>query len=455
MEPGISCRNNELGESDNEENERLVSRVFSNVFQSKIEARLERFYLPGDDISKNKVLLYRVTDDGSNEGTSNSIPRNVVIKEYPFKSDGVSEKNISGQEFWREHTVTKLETHFDERKKIRTYPRLYNLDFPENKRILIKEFIPGSDLEKIAQEQSGQGGIRWKSTRGEPSISDILYPIALLHLRESEVSKALKREERSKKNLKLLKHGTPKEATGKDVAKERADRFSTYVQKVLNERGENLSKKQIKELRGYFEELDNRYVSKKELLSIVDGELDVFPHHGVVFSEGLENDARLIDGGGVEVGGWVRDLAVFGDPIFRSRWEPNEMVEEVLESYLMVREKLRGQLRYDEVSMPCEDDLKQGILFSAFSGCIRNAAAVLHYCGDDENYPVDEKTSRYIGNAMDYFESFREGLNGKYRGSADNLIEVMKKKEIYDKGASLELTPGKSSSEQRRKLAFG
>ena len=80
----------------------------------------------------------------------------------------------------------------------------------------------------------------------------------------------------------------------------------------------------------------DRYGGSRELQTIINGDLDVFPDHAT--------HDRMLDAG-AEVGAFTRDLAVFSDPRFSSLWEsgkkstPTKLAELVIPSYYQLFER--------------------------------------------------------------------------------------------------------------------
>jgi len=393
----------------------LCSKAFSRMAGSRVDVELEPFPLPEVFITKSYIFKANVEAKDTDSGSVN-IPSKVIIKEYIPGIMGTSDdEDITDFEFRKEKAVLDLDIHLNgEGERIRIYPKLYSKDVLEcdDDRVIIREFLNEKNLEQIAEEQLKTGGIKWEAAVGTPAISDSLYAIALLHVQSPVISNSLK--ERN-----LLKFDVPEEASSVAIAEDRTERFGKYALKLAKELGKELDDEDKLKLTDSFFELDKKYVSRKDLLSIVDGELDVFPHHAML--------KRIPDAGGVEVGGFVRDLAIYSSPVFGTLWEkPENMPRKVGETYFNIRNQLESRLRYDSVDFD-NDLLDLGILFASFMGNLRKAAAIVHYNEKSGSVSLEKEISKYLVNGLKYIDAFVHLVGKEDSSKAKTIGQILRK----------------------------
>lgn len=393
----------------------LCSIAFSRMAGTKVNVVLEPFQLPAH-VTKSEVFgaHTRILDSEA----SVPVPSKVIVKRYLTGRHGTSDtRETASQDFRREKAVLGLDIGVGNGsgQPERVYPRLYSGEAPEcdEPMLIIREFIPGLTLEQLAEEQLKNGGLKWETATG-PSISDPLHPIALLHVKTPEIRAALK--ERG-----VLHFGYSSDSRLSELlAEDRSQRFSRYLQVLAQGQGTEMKLEDFELARVAFYTLDHEFVSRANLISIVDGELDVFPHHAM--------SRRLPDAGGVEVGGFVRDLALYSAPALQSLWgSPEKMPQRVRETYLQIRKQLEERLRHEQLEIQ-NDTIDMGILFASFAGSFRKAAAVVFYNGRDEGYPVQQETDKYVKNSGDYLNAFNRALGrGRYHNHARMLLGVLER----------------------------
>jgi len=367
--------------------------ALSRMAGDEVSGDLVPFVMPSH-ITKTQVFGAHI--NGLESKSSVYVPIKVVFKKYlPGIMRTSEEADTTDDEFRREKAVLSLDLKLNgggRTDTIRIYPELYSKEVPEcdEPKIIIREYIPERNLEEIALAQQENGEIQWGAPQGTEAISDILPAMSLLHVKSKIIASALK--ERG-----LLQFGTPEEADPILISNDRKKRGLKYVSRLLWGKEREVDEKDTEQLQELFFELDRRAVSCKNLLSIVDGELDVFPHHAM--------QRRLIDAGGVKVGGFVRDLAVFSAPVFRPRWKtPESMIKDVVPAYLNVRGEFEAKLQCPEINVD-ERSLSLGILFASFFGNLRAAASIVHYNLDDIEH-IEKETGAYLVNAFDYLDAY-------------------------------------------------
>jgi hypothetical protein len=404
------AKQREPTEMELEEYNELCSLALTRRAGRNVKVALSPFSLP-TYVTKSYIFgadVSVVSEGEKGRGGSAQIPSRVIVKRYIPGIKGTSDKeDRTREEFRREKAV--LEYFQTSREEEKIFPEWYSCRVSEcdEKMVIIREFIEEENLEQIASRQEKEEGIKWEATKGTPTISDALFPISLLHVQSPELANALKEKD-------LLKFGTPSEANPEEISKDRAERFVRYIDVLVRGKGNSLDEYEKRTLFDSFFRVDKEVVSRKELLSMVHGELDVFPHHAML--------TRNPDAGSVEVGGLVRDLAVYSAPAFNSLFKnPEKMLETVRPTYVYLRNQNAERLDYSVLELN-NDILDSGIIYSSFFGNYRKSAAVVHYNGKDYGYPVDEETTRYLRNGLRYFEYFMEN-NKDF--SEDN-------KKIYD-----------------------
>lgn len=397
----------------------LASIAFTRMTGSKVDVRLDYFPFP-EPVYVTKSRVFGAHTQVVESASSVSIPSKLILKQYiqgvERTSNGGALRESVEEEYRKERAILDLDIHINgaNGEKIRVYPILYSKDVPECEKemIILREFISDKTLEKLAEEQLANGEIKWEAA-GTPAISDSLYPIALLHTQSPVVAKTLK--ERG-----LLKFGTPDTATNSQIAENRSKRFVRYVSILVDGMGKELSLSDAELLKENYAELDKEFVSNRDFLCIVDGELDVFPHHAM--------RKRIPDAGGVEIGGFVRDLALYSAPSFNDLWGGLEnMPKKVREAYFGLRRQFEESLRYPSKEFdPTRIDL--GIFLASFFGNMRKSAAVLHYNGADEGYPVEQEAKRYLANSSGAFNIFTSEIGIlSYHARAKFIHEVLLK----------------------------
>ena len=365
--------------------------------------------------TKSVIFGANIEVSSSEQTGSVQVPSKVIVKRYRENLARTSEEaDAVALDFRRERAMLEFGIGMNGGRNIKVYPELYSAVVPEcdNEMTLLREYVAGQNLKELAQS----GKLKWETPSGTPAISDALVPMILLHVETPNIARGL--FERG-----LLEFGTPEKAKDIEIAWKRAGNFSCYIQKLAAGIGRELSEDELDKLRDSFFNLDRRYVSRRNLLSIIDGELDVFPHHAL--------QRRLVDAGGVEVGGFIRDLAVYSDPVFKQLWkEPAEMVEKVVPEYLNVRREIEDTLRYRILNAD-ENELKLGLLLASFAGNIRVAAAIVHYNQDNPHH-IREETGKYTTNAIAYLSAFGKGCSDEYHYNIDRIKALIEKIGLND-----------------------
>lgn len=414
----------------------LCSKAFSRRTGAAVEVELKPFEIPNAHMTKSSVFGAYTT--AKSEATV-EIPSKIIVKRYiPGIIRTSEEEDTTNQEFRKERAVLDLDIHLNSgAEKIKVYPELYSGAVPEcaEQMIILREFIHGENLEQIAKKQEVEGGIKWEAPVGTHVISDSLYPMALLHAQTPIIAAALK--ERG-----VLDFGTPEEASPAQISEDRGKRFVRYVKKLSGGLGKELGHDDKNKLFDAFSDLDRRFVSRKDLLSIIDAELDVFLHQAML--------KRIPDAGGIEVGGFVRDLALYSAPVFKSLWgKPENMPEKVRSTYLNIRRQFEETLRCKSTEFN-DEELDIGILLASFNGNLRKAAAVVHYNGRDRGYPVEQEVNLYLPNSLTYLDAFIKVVENEYSRKAKSIRDTLRKyglgtdkyKLVYDRKQRISSIPG-------------
>ncbi len=395
----------------------LCSIAFSRRTGARVDVELnplstDEFQIP-QHVTKSYVFGAHV--NVKNSEASVPIPSKVIVKQYiPGVIRTSEDKDTTKHEFKIERAILDLDINAGSNGgKVRIYPEFYSGDAPEcdEKMVIIREFIPGENLEQIAERQISSGGIKWEGVIGTPVISDSIYPIALLHAQTPKIAAALK-----ERGL-LGEYEAPDEVEPEFISHDRSRRFLKYIKILLRGMGKRLEERDEDRIKDSFYHLDRQLVSRADLLSIIDAELDVFTQHAML--------KRIPDAGGVEVGGIVRDLALYSAPVFSSLWgSPEKMPEKVIDTYLNIKRQFEESLRYPQKDFG-KEELALGLLFASVTGNVRKAAAVVHYDGRDEGYPVAQQANLYLMQAYLYLNAFMNATGMKYNEEAGLIRYVL------------------------------
>ncbi|MBI2630210.1 hypothetical protein HYW76_03845 [Candidatus Pacearchaeota archaeon] len=373
--------------------------------------------MPFGHARKTRILCAEVQAKGSPDTPTVNIPNKVVIKRYIPGVAGVSDTGDASEAQYRmERYFLRFDISVPENGgRRRVYPRLYN-DFDsgllDNNLVILREYVPKANLESMAREEGDQK-VSWESGVDRPAISSALYPIALLHVKTPDI-------ETTMKDLGLLKFGKPQEVDIEKLTEEEALRFIRRFEKLSQFFGYTLSKQEKGKLEEAVQWLHLNYISRREQLTIVDGELDVFPHHAML--------TRLLDAGGIEVGGIARDLAIYSSPVFKKYWDsPEQMAKVVVEAYFRKRGIFEEALKRRELTIN-KDSLAESLLLTSGLGNIRAAAAGAYYNPDTAEREIKEN----VANSVKYLEAFSESHPKTAGDPVREILRIIEKR-IIDK----------------------
>jgi hypothetical protein len=261
--------------------EDLCSAAFSRRARASVNVGLNVHPI---DTFVTKSYILKADVGSTSEGGSVDVPSTVIIKRYIPGVERVSDSSETAErDFELEKAMMEMGITINGGRNIRIYPELYSRSVPECDEImtLIREFIAGKTLEELGREKVG-----WRTTSGSPSLSALLDPLTLQHVESPSIAAKLNA-------LGLLEFGTPEQANELLIAQKQADRFVRRLNEVVLNTGQELEKEDEEKAKESYFELERRVASKREFLGIVDGELDVFPHHGMVDNNSMRG--RLID----------------------------------------------------------------------------------------------------------------------------------------------------------------
>lgn len=387
----------------------LCSRALSRREGTRVDVTVEPFFFP-DNITKSRIFGYNINSAGT--GGTVRIPNQLTIKQYiPGVRGMTDDKDRVSEEFRTEKAILEIES-YESGNSSRVFPDIYSRGVKEcdEKMIIIREFIDGDNLVETAKKQNILGTTKWESAPLSPGISSALNPITLWHAKSYQIASALK--ERG-----LLQLGTPDTINIDELAEREANNHGIYNTILLKGTGTRIKEKDMQRLKACFKKLNKEFVSTRSLLRVINGELDVFPHHGML--------ERQLDAGGAVVGGLVRDLAVFSAPQFN--WpDPMDMVKKVNPTYDKLARKFASDLMYSQPDWN-EKVLCLGLLFASFNGNFRKGAATVHYRKGDKEYPLEEEVSMYLPNGIKYLDSFIENSDGKARDRAREIRIILNK----------------------------
>ncbi len=399
--------------------EQLAQQVFSPMVGGIKGIKLRPKEMPVD-YSKSVIFAANVYYEADQTVRG---PSPVVVKHYVPGRPRTSGREDYIHEFKTEKAVLgadiQIRTPFSD-SMVRVYPEAYSIDNEEcnSHHVIIREFIPGLTLEQIANENS----VSSEAPFGDPNISQFILPISILHIKAQEVLNALYANGLvNKNNLKFIKPS--------EVSKIRTKRVIKYIDRLLQGLGKELDSKDRDRAINAFYILDKSLVSRIELLTTVDGELDVFPHHAML--------NRIPDAGGVEIGGLVRDLAVYGAPCFSGLWDSvYDGALKVGDTYINVRGKIEDYLGLNgggikgilhKIDM---EEFRLGIIFANGIGNLRSGAAIMHSGVYDKEVSIErleKETDLYLKNGRRHLNALKEGSIGSMRKSANTLLEFSDK----------------------------
>ena len=395
---------------EGEELERC-SKLCSEVLG--VEAELAPFDIHGH-MPKTRIFGGNIHVQKTQASTK-QIPSTVIVKRYIPGVQRTSEDigvDTARKEFTKERAILNLNIIHKDR---RIYPSLYSFNHRgcDENMIIIREYVHGTNLEQIAEKQLKEGEIKWETVIGTPAISDAFEPMSVLHVQGRDMIWQLNQ-------IGLLPFETIEQVEAVEIAADRANKFVRYCEILARGLGKEIVQKDVVQLKDDVLYLDWNLVSRKDLLTIVDGELDVFPHH--VMAD------RLLDAGGVEIGGFIRGYAIYSAPAFKSKWKkPENMPSPVLKTGLSIRGQIEQELRQEVTKFGSNELLETGILWASVHGNTRKSAAIVHYNGRDIGYPVDEETSKYLSNAVDYQKALIGVTNGEFRRRATRVNKMLQK----------------------------
>jgi translation elongation factor EF-1beta len=373
--------------------------------------KLKPFKVPGNKISKSNVFAANVTLS-SQPDRSLSLPSTVLIKHYNNDQERTSGSETDKTEFNQEAAILnadiKTRTPWGSEEQ-RVYPQSYSNGDPEcrEKQIIIREYIPGKTLEDLSVLLKRTNKLKWGAPFGEPDISSFIGAIAIHHTKSQEILDSLR-------NAGILKFKKMQDISPKTIAHTKAQRAKTYFQKLIKGQGGEV-KNSIAIARA-FHELDREYVSKRNLIVMVNGELDVFHHHAMI-----DKYPRMPDPGGVEPGGFIRDLAVYGAPCFNELWiDPISLGVKTVNTYTNVRRQLEDHIGLrnleDSLREISKEELALGTLFCVFLGNARAAAAIVHYRGQDpQDKLINPEVTSYLHTSRRYLDSLKEHVPQKMK----------------------------------------
>ncbi len=394
---------------------RLASEVFSEMTGARVDVSLTRHEMEVDH-TKSEIFAAGVT--GTAERTVR-VPSPVVFKHY-IKGDRPRTSGLGTleEEFLKERVILgldiKIRTPWSHGEEVRVYPESFGVNHPScvEDNTIIREYIEGTNLKQIAEaQQESKGKISWGAPFGEDDISEFLLPISILHVNSARIMEELYRHNLSKQ--RKIEEVSPDDVVG--IRKQRGERYFGILLRGAGKNSEDISK-----ITEAYAHLDRKFVSRPELLTVVDGELDVFPHHAMI--------RRIPDAGGVEVGGLVRDLAVYSAPCFNDLWERAvDLPVKITEYYFTVRNRIENNLGHGNLlktmGVVSKEEFGLGILLTSFFGNMRRAAAIIHYDGTESPASVEEEVTSHLTTGRRYLEEFGSIVKGEDKAYADTLLE--------------------------------
>lgn len=302
-----------------------------------------------------KSICYKLSRIGLKEGEQEEIPAAIFFKVYrPDRGKG--NKLFIG-EYKNEKAILEmaynLKCNIEGMEEVRIFPECYSLKIPECDRYMcfFKEFVEEPSLRTIADEKRRE--LKWED------IKNAVRQISLLHVNTPRILN----------EIPVLKSTN---LTKDDLGKS----FLKYIGRITKANGELLDVELQEKIKYLFSEIANKYLTDKRLESVINGDLNLYPHH-------LTNNVML-DAGSVGVGPFTADLAVFGSPVFNKgelKLPIENKMELALKEYLENREKIADILKYENhqlVSIP-KDFLIESSLVAVLFGAARKAASTLNY----------------------------------------------------------------------------
>jgi len=394
--------------------EDLYSRVSSDRAGLPVRVELTPFRIPGQREYTKSIIFGAYAKYMSS--CTVALPSKIVVKHYIPVIGTSDRRDMSDIEFAREMAILGMNLSLPQAEGGgRVFPELYSGESPpcHQEKVVIREFLPDDNLIEQAQKQKKTRGIFWESSGENPGIGESIRPIALVHSRSAAI--ALELERRG-----LLPPNSLQNAKPYDLSQDRTIRFGRYFLKLARGCNHDPSQHDLNTIREAFYGLDLRFVSAKSLTSIVFGELDVFAHHLLT--------RRMPDAGGVEIGGIVRDLAVYSDPNLSSAWEsPAAMAKHTLSKYEEAREKYDSIFSSDQKTAwqtRSPEDIEAGIVLASHCGTLRKAAAVVHYNGGEKE-ATELEVTRYVQRSTECLESLIENLPLPWRRRCQKVRDVL------------------------------
>lgn len=391
-----------------QEDSRLASIAFSRRSGHPVEVVLEPFMYP-PHITKSGVYCANLKNVGGESVPTTNLPSRVTVKRYFSDMIGMTDReDMSVLEYRRERAALMQDIQLEGFGRV--FPELYSdqLTEEESRLVIIREFLPGENLDELVERLKKEGKISWGPSISCASISDPLPSIALTHTISPKTAEIF--DEKG-----LLGIDKPHLVNPDLISDMMEGRFEKYIRIPVELSGKRLEASILSQWKQAFRHFYPKYVAFVEKakgggrvfdhITMVNGDLDTFPHHTI--------GKRLPDAGSIEVGGFVRDLAVWGAPCLREYWQvPTNMARKIVPDYLALRAEYTKRLKYDDIHVN-QEIAEIGTIFASWLGCLREGAAVGYYEYGNKDYPVQEKMRSNYATSLWHLDEFARITNDK------------------------------------------
>jgi len=415
----------EISKEQEAEVHELVAKSYASRFGIPIEKIRTGYFGITSHPTKSFIIGVNVSVEG---GTDKDYRPSCVFKKYDPDSQRASDhQGLPAEdvrrEYGREAAILEFGIEHPTRH-IRPYPEPYHKYVPEcrDRMVIIREFVPEEDkLVSIAGKQlKEEGKIIWAATGRSKLISDFVYALAMQHISSEVLAKYLMRQG--------LLDKMPGEVDPLDIAITEERKYMNRLERLLRGAGRSMEEGRKTRIRELLRPVFAQYSGDKRLQVLINGDLDVVPDN-VAYN-------RILDAG-AEVGAFTRDVAVYGDPFFKSLWtsdgkeRPAELVKTTIPFYTDVFNMLAEELGYkSEKEKPPEELKGLSLLLSVANGSFRAAASTENYKferGDGfDKEKIEEEIRNYLINYFSFHNAFGDEIGGKTKSQVREILGLVR-----------------------------
>ena len=400
----------EFDEIEKEKVRGLLSECLTHQSSKRVDILDFRYEPAKPKPQPTKSKIYKISHiDFDTEGTI-ELPPSFILKKYLNKQGRASGINYSPRDEYRieKAILSQSESLIYEldKRAISIYPRFFSKGIPgcDDEMCIVREFVREKTIEELANELRNTGGLKWEN------VNELLYTIALHHAKSSFLINVI--PSLPQQNIDHIKKA-----------------FRNRVFRIARNSGRMVTREGIGEAidEPYLRLVEEYFVGDKasRFSAVINGDLDTFAHHCTLHT--------LLDAGSVQIGSFLRDLAMYTHPAFNGI----ENIERlVAEDYHEIRGRLEEDLQHKEFEVK-PDDIMKGFCMAGFNGNLRHAASAIFYMlpyipKEFELNDLNERVRSALSNCDSFLRKFMNMAGNKEGRAASRLYDVLHDLGLYE-----------------------